>query len=212
MEIKVSIVEDDPALRECLAIVINGSSAYRCVGTHPDAESALRQMPQEQPDVALMDIHLPNLSGIECLRILKPQLPGTEFIMLTAYSDDSKVFEALTSGATGYLLKRTPPAEILEAIAEAHRGGSPMTSQIARKVVHSFRQPTPVPASAEAVPSVLSVREHEILNHLCKGYRYKEIAAQLSISTETVRTHLRRIYEKLQVHSRTEAVVRYMKK
>lgn len=212
MEIKVSIVEDDQALRECLAIVINGSSGYRCVGTHPDAESALHQLPQEQPDVTLMDIHLPSLSGIECLRILKPKLPATQFIMLTAYSDDSMVFEALASGATGYLLKRTPPTEILEAIEEAHRGGSPMTSQIARKVVQSFRQPIPASSSEDAAQATLSVREHEILSHLSKGYRYKEIASQLNISTETVRTHLRRIYEKLQVHSRTEAVVRYMNK
>lgn len=212
MEIKVSIVEDDQALRECLAIVINGSSGYRCVGTHPDAESALYQLPQEQPNVTLMDIHLPSLSGIECLRILKPKLPETQFIMLTAYSDDTKVFEALSSGATGYLLKRTPPSEILEAIDEAHRGGSPMSSQIARKVVQSFRNPISTAARGDTAQATLSVREHEILNHLSKGYRYKEIASQLNISTETVRTHLRRIYEKLQVHSRTEAVVRYLNK
>lgn len=214
MEIKVSIVEDDASVRECLAIVINGSSGYRCVGTHPDAESALHRLPVELPHVTLMDIHLPSLSGIECLRILKPKLPETQFIMLTAYSDDSMVFEALAAGATGYLLKRTPPSEILEAIDEAHRGGSPMTSQIARKVVQSFRLPMPATAvdGGGSVEATLSVREHEILNHLSKGYRYKEIASQLNISTETVRTHLRRIYEKLQVHSRTEAVVRYMNK
>ncbi len=142
------------------------------------------------------------------------EIAATQFIMLTAYSDDSMVFEALASGATGYLLKRTPPSEILEAIDEAHRGGSPMTSQIARKVVQSFRHPIPVGAGAGGDPAqaTLSVREHEILNHLSKGYRYKEIASQLNISTETVRTHLRRIYEKLQVHSRTEAVVRYLNK
>ncbi|MEW6157766.1 MAG: response regulator transcription factor [Verrucomicrobiota bacterium] len=211
MQIKVSIVEDDPVLRECLAILINGTSGFNCVGTDADAESALHHLPAQKPDVVLLDIHLPKLSGIECLRILKPRMPETQFIMLTAYSDDTLVFEALTSGATGYLLKRTAPAKILEAVDEVYRGGSPMTGQIARKVVQSLGRPASA-SGGEARPENLSIREHEILNYLSKGYRYKEIAARLNISTETVRTHLRRIYEKLQVHSRTEAVVRYLSK
>lgn len=211
METKVSIIEDDPALRECLAVVINGTPGFRCLGLYPDSETALRELPADPPNVVLLDIHLPKMNGIECLKRLKPKVPETLFIMLTAYSDDTTVFEALASGAIGYLLKRTPPGEIMEAIDDASRGGSPMTGQIARRVVHSFRQSAAV-TKEDAGHAALSAREHEILALLSKGFRYKEIGAQLNISTETVRTHLRRIYEKLQVHSRTEAVVRYLNK
>lgn len=211
MKIRVSVIEDDPVLRDCLSVVINGVPGLQCLGLYPDAESAVEHLPGEAPDVVLLDIHLPGMNGIECLKRLKPRVADTLFIMLTAYSDDQLVFEALSAGAVGYLLKRTPSAEIVAAVEDAMRGGSPMTGQIARRVVQSFRS-RPAHAADDTPQPALSAREHEILALLSKGFRYKEIAAQLSISTETVRTHLRRIYEKLQVRSRTEAVVRYLNK
>jgi len=170
----------------------------------------LIDIPTANPDVVLMDINLSKLSGIDCVRQLKPQLASTQFIMLTVYSDDRLIFEALSAGASGYLLKRTVPSEIINAIREVHRGGSPMSGQIARRVVQSFRS-APGAKKNDPEKARLSPREHEILTFLSKGYRYKEIAAELNISTETVRTHLRRIYEKLQVRSGTEAVVRFLK-
>jgi len=202
--IKVSIVEDNDRFRESLSVMLNGCPGFRCAGTHRTAEEALTQIPKEAPDVVLMDIELPKRSGIECVRELKRLLPTVPVMMLTAYDNPEKIFESLRAGACGYLLKRTSLAEVLEAIEEMHRGGSPMSTQIARRVVASLHQPTAKAATA------LTEREEQILARLAKGFSNKEIADLLNVSLETVRTHLRHIYEKLHVHSRTEAVVKYL--
>jgi DNA-binding NarL/FixJ family response regulator len=204
--IRVAVVEDDPGIRRTLEIVLNGAPGYDCGGVFGSAEDALARLEQHLPDIVLMDIQLPGLSGVDCTSELKKRHPELQIIMLTVFEDDELVFDSLAAGASGYLLKRTPPAEILAAIVEVHRGGSPMSSYIARKVVQSFRRPCR--DASESLP--LSEREREILQQLAKGYRYKEIADTLSISLDTVRTHLRRIYEKLHVHSRTEAVVKFL--
>lgn len=205
--VRVSIVEDDPGTRQSLALLIGGAPGFQCVSVHPDAESALVELPLSRLDVVLMDIQLPRLSGLECVRRLKARMPDVQFIMLTVFEDDERVFDSLAAGATGYLLKRTTPGEILEAIAEVHRGGSPMTSAIARRVVQAFRRSSPAGGSS---PGQVSSREHEILTLLSRGYRYKEIAEQLGIALDTVRSHIRRLYQKLHVTSRTEAVVRFL--
>ncbi|MCL4790153.1 MAG: response regulator transcription factor [Verrucomicrobia bacterium] len=204
--IRVALVEDDAQIRESLAVLIEGAPGFRCVSRHADAESALAALPKLKPDVVLMDIRLPRLSGIECARQIKTALPAVQIVMLTVFEDDERVFDSLTAGASGYLIKRTPPAQILEAIAEVHRGGSPMSSAIARKVVQ-YVQTVARPSGSE-LP--VSAREQEILDRLARGFRYKEIADALGISMDTVRSHIRRIYEKLQVHSRTEAVVKFL--
>lgn len=209
MPINVSIVEDDRRIRESLAILISGGENLQCVSTHPTAEDALADLPRVNPDVVLMDINLPGLSGIECVRRLKAQLPKLQILMLTMYEDDEKVFQSLVAGASGYLVKRTSPAELLKAISEVHGGASPMSGKIARTVVEYFQK---VQNGAAAPQECLSKREEEILNLLVKGYRYKEIADELSIGFETVRSHLKNIYDKLHVHSRTEAVVKYLQK
>ncbi len=202
--ITVAIVEDEDEVREGLAMLINGSEGFRCVQRHSSAEKALPEILKNKPDVLLMDINLPGMSGIECMRQLKAHQLGLPIMVLTVYDDDDKIFESLKAGASGYLLKKTPPAKILEAIVELHAGGSPMSSRIARKVVQTFQATSPSSEEAEN----LSKREHEILLYLAKGYRYKEIAEALFISIETVRTHLRNIYEKLHVRSRSEAVLK----
>jgi DNA-binding NarL/FixJ family response regulator len=208
MPINVSIVEDDPRIRESLAILINGSPNIRCVSTHRTAEEALGQLPLKKPDVVLMDINLPNMSGIECVRQAKALMPRLQVLMLTMYEDDDLVFQALMAGASGYLVKRTSPAELLAAIEDVHSGASPMTGKIARTVVEYFHKLQHAAPDQEH----LSKREREVLDLLAKGYRYKEIADALSVSFETVRSHLKNIYEKLHVHSRTEAVVRYLRR
>jgi DNA-binding NarL/FixJ family response regulator len=208
MAIKVSIVEDSDRFRESLVILIDGVEGFRCVGAHPTAEEALSRIPLERPDVVLMDIHLPGRSGVDCVRELKTRLPALPIMMLTANEDSEQIFNSLMAGASGYLLKRTPPNQLLEAIQEMHRGGSPMSTQIARKVVESFRRVAP----ANSPTQVLTDRENEILAQLAKGFRNKEIADQLGVSMDTVRTHLRHIYEKLHVQSRTEAVLKYFQK
>ncbi|HUA38147.1 MAG TPA: response regulator transcription factor [Candidatus Sulfopaludibacter sp.] len=208
MPIGVSIIEDDRRVRESLAVLINGADNLRCLSTHASGEEALQEVGRKQPDVVLMDINLPGISGIECVRKLKAQMPKLQILMLTMYEDDEKVFQSLVAGASGYLVKRTSPAELLRAIAEVYVGASPMSGKIARTVVEYFQKlKTDSPQQ-----QYLSKREEEILNLLAKGYRYKEIADTLSISFETVRTHLKNIYDKLHVHSRTEAVVKYLRK
>lgn len=204
--IKVSVVEDNHRFREGLRTMLEGYPGFRCVGVHGTAEEALTSIPHERPDVVLMDIELPKRSGIDCVRELKQRMASLPIMMLTAYDDPEKVFESLRAGACGYLLKRTPPGELLEAIQELHRGGSPMSTQIARRVVASLHE---LHASA-ATTAILTDREEQILSRLAKGFSNKEIADLLSVSLETVRTHLRHIYEKLHVHSRTEAVVKYL--
>lgn len=203
--IKVSIVEDDAGIRESLAILINGAPGFRCINTFANAEAALKQIPLDWPDVILMDINLPKMSGIELVAKLKAMHPTIQVIMLTVYADNEKIFKSLKAGASGYLLKQTPPNEILDAITDVQRGGSPMSNSIARQVVLYFQQRPPANETEN-----LSKRELEILGHLAKGYQYKEIADTLSLSVLTVRAHIRNIYEKLHVHSRTEAVVKYL--
>jgi len=206
MPINVAIVEDNDEIREGLGVLINGSTGFRCVASYPNAEEALEDLPDEPPDVVLMDIHLPKMSGIECVARLKERLPQLQIMMLTVYEDDDLVFKSLVAGATGYILKKTPPAELLEAIQVLYNGGSPMSNQIARKVVEAFRQ---MGKSSQETEN-LSERETEILSYLSKGYHDKEIADTLFISVETVRTHLRNIYKKIHVRSRTEAALKYL--
>jgi len=206
--IKVSIIEDDDWIRENLAEQIRLAGGFRCLGCYRTAEGALEHLIKEVPDVVLMDINLPKMSGIECVRQLKALIPSVQILMLTVYEEGDKIFNSLLAGASGYLLKRTPQAEILEAIAEVHRGNSPMTGHIARKVVQYFNQR----GSAEKEIEKLSKREREVLDHLAQGIPYKEIADVLSLSIDTVRMHIKGVYGKLHVHSRGEAVAKYLRK
>jgi DNA-binding NarL/FixJ family response regulator len=205
MAITVSIVEDDAPARKIIAHWISRASGFQLVGEWEDGESAVAALPEKKPNVALMDINLPGMSGVEAVRRLKPLLPATQFVMLTVYEDADHIYNALAAGASGYLLKQTPREELLAAIQNVHQGGSPMTSNIARKVVQSFRQTSSVsPPGAE-----LSAREQEVLNLLARAYLYKEIAERLNISVPTVNTYVRRMYEKLHVRSRAQAVAKY---
>jgi DNA-binding NarL/FixJ family response regulator len=202
--ITVAIVEDDPPARKIFASWIDRAEGFRCVSVHGDAESALAALPGLHPDVVLTDINLPGLNGVECVRRLKPVLPKTQFVMLTVYEDADHIFQALAAGASGYLLKQVPRAQLLAALRDVHDGGSPMTSKIARKVVQAFQ--TPRPAATEAAE--LSPREQELLDLLARGFLYKEIAEAMSITVGTVNTYIRRIYEKLHVRSRAQAVAK----
>jgi len=206
MSIKIAIVEDNDEIREGLAVLINGSSGFKCVARYANGEDALKYIPGEHPDVVLMDICLPKMSGIECVIRLKACMTDLQIMMLTIYEDDELVFKSLVAGATGYILKKTPPAELLEAIQDLHNGGSPMSSQIARKVVQTFQQ---IGKSRQETEN-LTQRETEIISYLAKGYHDKEIADTLFVSVETVRTHIRNIYKKIHVRSRTEAVLKYL--
>jgi RNA polymerase sigma factor (sigma-70 family) len=207
MPISVSIVEDSEKLRGTLARVLNRAEGFRCVSQYPSAEDALRDLPNVKPDVVLMDINLPGMNGVECVRQIKPLLPETQVMMLTVYEDTENIFNALAAGASGYMLKRTSTRELIEAIREVKRGGSPMTMHIARKVVQSFQRNAPAqPAES------LSEREQQVLDLLSRGLIYKEIAEKLGISYETVHTYIRRIYEKLQVRTRTEAVAKFLRR
>jgi DNA-binding NarL/FixJ family response regulator len=208
MSIKVAIVEDNDKIREALAGIIDGSDGFECTAAYDSAEEALRLLPAYKPNVVLMDIQLPKMSGIACVEMLKAQNPDIQVMMLTVYEDDEKVFKSILAGASGYILKRTPPAELLEAIRELHEGGSPMSDQIARKVVEAFRQ---MGKSSKETEN-LSDREMEILSYLAKGFHDREIADTLFLSIKTVRTHLRNIYKKIHVRSRTEAVLKYLQK
>lgn len=208
MAITVSIVEDNDQLRGTLDRVLNRSEGFKCLSNYPSAEEALKDLPNVNPDVVLMDINLPGINGVECVRQLKTLLPKVQVIMLTVYEDTDNIFNALAVGAAGYLLKRTKTEELLEAIREVNRGGSPMTTHIARKVTQSFQKFTPSPQPTEN----LSQREQEVLDCLSQGFLYKEIAEKLGISYETVHTYIRRIYEKLQVRTRTEAVAKFLRR
>ena len=202
----VALVEDSAPLRRNLERMLRRAPGVRCVCACGSAEEALEQIPRHKPDVVLMDINLPGASGIECTARLKTQLPAMQVIMLTVYEDTTSIFSALKAGACGYLLKRSSPGEILEALATVQNGGAPMTSEIARKIVMTFQ--TPAPAAGEA--ATLSAREQEILALLSQGKVSKEIADRLAISYHTVRVHTKHIYEKLHVRSRSEAVLKYM--
>lgn len=206
--ITVSIVEDDEWLRENLAKRINDTPGFRCLGRYRTGEEALERLPDKPPDVVLMDINLPGMSGIECVRRLKNQIASTQVLMLTVYEQSDQIFDSLRAGASGYLLKRTSQSELLEAISQVRQGCSPMTGLIARKVVQFFNQ---VEQSASELQQLLSPREKEILELLSRGASYKEIGDRLSLSIHTVRIHIRGIYSKLQVHSRGEAVARYLR-
>lgn len=208
MPITVAIVEDNDKIRDGLEVLINGSPEFSCVATYETAEDALKYLPGKKPNVVLMDIGLPGMSGIECVEELKKKLPEAQVMMLTVYEDDDRVFRSLVAGATGYVLKNTMPAELFEAIRDLHNGGSPMSSVVARKVVQALKQ---IGNSSKDLEN-LSERENEILSSVAKGYRDKEVADKFFISAETVRKHLRNIYQKLHVRSRTEAVLKYLHK
>jgi len=206
MAIKVCIIEDDGWIRENLAVRITQTPGFVCAGAYRTGEEAVMQVPGRAPDVILMDINLPKMNGIECVRQLKALIPSAQILMLTVYEDSDKIFNSLLAGASGYLLKRTPQAEILDAVAEVHRGNSPMTGHIARKVVQFFNQRGGAGAEVEK----LSHREREVLEHLARGVPYKEIASELAVSIDTVRVHIKGIYGKLHVHSRGEAVAKLL--
>ena len=208
MSISVSIVEDDAQVRTSLARLIDSSPGFRCVSQHASAENALSEIPKVGCQVVLMDINLPGLNGVECVRRLKPQMPATQIIMLTVYQNTEHIFNALAAGATGYMLKQTPPPELLLAIREVHAGGSPMSGHIARKIVQSFQQTGKVSVEAQS----LSPRETEVLTLLAKGFLYKEIADSMKVTYATVHTHIRHIYEKLHVQTRTEAVAIHLQR
>lgn len=210
--IAVSLVEDDPDVRTNLAKMIDGSPGFRCLAAYPDGMAALKDIPGCRPDVVLMDINLPGMLGPDCVRQLKALAPSLPVLMLTMYDDSEQVFKSLMAGATGYLLKRTPKDKLLEAIREITSGGAPMSRQIARRVVQFFQEIKEAPKEIQRAPEIrnLTEREGQVLAALAKGHSYKEIADLLNISFETVRTHMRSIYEKLHVHSRTEAVLKYL--
>jgi DNA-binding NarL/FixJ family response regulator len=210
-EISVCIVDDNNELRSALEEIVSMSDGYKCVGTMSTAHEAIRKLPLLRPDVVLMDINLGGIeSGIDCVRELKPLMPSTNFMMCTVYEEDEKIFEALNAGASGYILKKTAPNKLLEAIRELYQGGAPMSSQIARKVVAAFQKHSMGAAGAHGSDlAVLSNREKEILELLSRGLMYKEIAAALFIGQETVRKHVYHVYEKLHVTNRVEAVNKY---
>jgi DNA-binding NarL/FixJ family response regulator len=204
--ITVGIVEDNRELRTSLAQMVDAARGYRCVCACSTAEDALREMPQARPEVVLMDIHLPYRSGIECTRRLRDLCPATQVLILTVYDDNDNIFNALKAGASGYLLKRSSPTEILKAVAEVKDGGAPMSTQIARKVVASLREP---PKDPVADGASLSERELEVLGYMSKGYSEKEIADKMHVSVNTIKTHRKHIYDKLHIRSRSEILLRY---
>lgn len=206
MAIKVCIVEDNAGMRESFAQLLNQAPGVRCVHAYASGEEAVRDMVSRQPDVALVDIHLPGIDGIECVARLKTQMPKLQVLMLTRYEQSDLIFDSIRAGASGYLLKNTPPVELIQAVEQVHAGGAPMTMQIARKVIDHFRHIQKPSSEVEK----LTPREQEVLGLLAKGYLYKEISDSLQISINTLRNHLRAIYEKLHVHSRTEATVKFL--
>ena len=207
MQIKVVIVDDDEEIRASLAALIRRSPNMRLIGDYANAEIALKEIPRHAPDVVLMDINLPGMKGYECVRQLKATRPEVQFLMLTVYEDSDSLFNSLKAGASGYLLKRTASSRLLEAIRDVYNGGSPMTPQLARRVVQFFSKP----AEGDSSLSELTPGEREFLGQLANGYAYKEIADRMKISIDTVRSYVRTVYEKLHVHSRTEAVVKYLR-
>jgi DNA-binding NarL/FixJ family response regulator len=207
MPIRVSIVEDLAEVREGLIELVQSDSELLMISSFRDAESAVKKLPDLQADIVLMDINLPGMSGIDCIKSIKEKCPGTQFMMFTVYENDEKVLQALRAGASGYLLKRTEPQRILESIKELNQGGSPMSSNIARKLLNLF-----VHEKVKTKKEILSNRENEVLQLLADGLLYKEIADRLYIGHGTVRQHIHNIYEKLHVHNRTEAVNRYFER
>jgi DNA-binding NarL/FixJ family response regulator len=202
--IHVAIVEDDQEIRQLLQLLIDASPGFSCKLVYPDAEAALAELPTYPPDVVLMDIQLPGMSGVACVRKLREVRPELDILMLTVQAEDNYIFDSLCAGATGYLLKETPPVQLLEAIREAKNGGSPMSPAIARRVIASFHR-------VKSTESPLSDRETEVLQLLCDGADYRQIAEKLFVSTNTVKAHIKNIYKKLHVHSRAEAVKKALK-
>ncbi len=207
MQIKVAIVDDDEDIRASLAALIRRAPNFKLTGDYANGETAVKEIPRFPPDVVLMDINLPGMKGYECVRQLKAARPDVQFLMLTVYEDSDSLFNSLKAGASGYLLKRTASAKLLEAIRDVHSGGSPMTPQLARRVVQFFAKPT----DGSSTLATLTPGEREFLDQLANGYAYKEIAGRMKISIDTVRSYVRTVYEKLHVHSRTEAVVKYLR-
>ena len=207
MSITVSIVEDHVPTCEDLAQLINRTTDFNCISQHASAEDAVDRIPVFHPNVVLMDINLPGMNGVEAVRKLKTLLPQTQFIMLTVYKDNTAIFSALEAGANGYLLKQTPPKDLLNALREVCAGGAPVSSQIARKIIEAFRESRPQTGGTEELTS----RENEVLELLSQGYLYKEIAEKLQIGYSTVSTHIENIYEKLHVHSRSQAVAKHFR-
>ena len=205
--IKVSIVEDNELIREGLFHLINGSEGFLCLGSYSSAEKAISDIPYNLPNVVLMDLNLPGMSGVECIKKLKEKYEELLILVLTIFEDNDQIFNSLVAGASGYILKKTPPAELLKAIQDIFNGGAPMSDQVARKVVNTFHNSS----ESAAEKTKLSKRESEILSLLAKGFHDKEIADTLYISFETVRTHLKNIYKKLHVRSRTEALLKYLR-
>ncbi len=206
MPIKVCIVEDNADMRESVAQVLNQAPGLCCTSTYATAEAAVDDLPRQKPDVALVDINLPGMNGIECVSKLKAQLPKLQVLMFTRYEQSDRIFDSIRAGASGYLLKRIPAEELIKAVEQVHSGGAPMTMQVARKVINYFQQIQKPKAAIDK----LTPREQEVLALLAQGYLYKEICDQLDISINTLRNHLRAIYEKLHVHSRTEATIKYL--
>ena len=206
--ITISIVDDEKELCRSIATFVNGAPGFRCVSMYHSGEAALERLPADKPDVVLMDIHLTGMSGIECVERLKATLPQMQIMMLTVYEDTNQIFKALSAGASGYMLKRSPPGKLLEAITDVYEGGSPMSGSIARKVVASFQRGKR-PGEEQ---THFTSREQMVLDCLANGLTYKQTADKLSISIPTIRSYLRRIYEKLHVQSRTEAVAKYMQR
>ena len=207
MAINVAVVEDDEGIRNSLASLIRRAETLKLTGDFSDGETAVRELPNRPPDVVLMDINLPGINGVECVRQLKAALPTVQFLMLTVYEDSDSLFNSFKAGASGYLLKRTATQRLIEAIHDVHAGGSPLTPQLARRVVQFFSKP----ADQSSPVSRLTQGEKEFLDQLANGYSYKEIADRMKISIDTVRSYVRTVYEKLHVHSRTEAVVKYLR-
>ena len=202
--IKVALVEDQRKFRECLAVLIDGTAGFRCTGSFRTMETALDQIGHDLPDVVLVDVGLPGMSGIEGIRLLKERYPQLTLLMHTVYDDDERIFAALCAGASGYLLKRTPPEKIIDAIREAHTGGAPMTPSVAKQVLKLFSQPFQKSADLQT----LTAREHDVLALLVRGYSYKMAAGEMNVSIETLRYHVKNIYAKLHVNSKSEAVVK----
>jgi len=205
--IRTAIIEDQREIREGLALLIDGTAGYRCTRTFRSMEDALAGIGDEPPDVALVDIGLPGMSGIEGIRILRERYPSVRLLMLTVYDDDDRIFEALCAGASGYLLKKTPPARLLDSLREAFEGGAPMSPEVARRVIELFRRVRP----PERADCDLTPHETRILKMLVDGHNYKSAAGELDVSVNTVAFHVKRIYEKLQVHSKSEAVAKALK-
>ena len=202
--LKVAIVEDQPRIRESLRILIGGTEGFRCTGDFESMEDALAKIAGDLPDVALVDIGLPGMNGVDGIRLLKKSYPGLTVLMLTVYDDDKRIFDALCAGACGYLLKKTPPARLLECLQEAAGGGAPMSPEVARRVVSLFREIRP----PEEASYQLTPHEIRLLKLLVEGHNYKTAATELNLSVNTIRFHMKSVYEKLQVHSKSEAVAK----